>query len=333
MYISLELDLSQKEARSYSTELFKLKSQYSESLESIEALRRENKNLAEEIKDLMDQLSEGGKSVHEIEKSRKRLELEKEELQSAIEAAESALEQEEAKVNRIQLELTTVRMEIEKRLREKEDEFENTRKNHQRIVESMQASLDAENKTKCEALRQKKKLESDINELEIALDFANRQISDLNKSVKSLNITIVEMQVKIEDEQRLRDEARDALMICERYSLTLKTEIEEMRSSYEQAERHRKAAENELHDAASRISELANANTNLTAIKRKLDNEVASIQADLDEAIKELKNSEERVSKAASDAARLADELHIEQVSVNIKYKILRNFPFIFRHF
>lgn len=241
-------------------------------------------------------------------------------MQSAIEAAESALEQEEAKFSRIQLELTTVRMEIDKRLREKEDEFENTRKNHQRIVESMQASFDAENKTKCEALRQKKKLESDINELEIALDFANRQISDLNKSVKSLNITIVEMQVKIEDEQRLRDEARDALMVCERYSLTLKTEIEEMRSSYEQAERHRKAAENELHDAANRISELANSNTNLTAIKRKLDSEVASLQADLDEAIKELKNSEERVRKAASDAARLADELHMEQVSVNVKF-------------
>jgi myosin heavy chain 6/7 len=189
--------VSQKEARSYSTELFKLRSQYSECQESIEALRRENKNLADEIKDLMDQLSEGGKSVHEIEKSRKRLELEKDELQVAIEAAESALEQEEAKVSRIQIELTTIRMEIDKRLREKDDEFENTRKNHQRVLESMQASLDAENKGKCDALRQKKKLEGDINELEIALDIANRQIGDLNKSVKNLNITIIELQVKI----------------------------------------------------------------------------------------------------------------------------------------
>ncbi len=48
--ITIELEASQKEARHYSTELFKLKTQYEESHEQIEALRKENKNLAEEIK-------------------------------------------------------------------------------------------------------------------------------------------------------------------------------------------------------------------------------------------------------------------------------------------
>ena len=38
----------------------------------------------------------------------------------------------------------------------------------------MQASLEAECRAKAEALRIKKKLESDINELEIALDHANK---------------------------------------------------------------------------------------------------------------------------------------------------------------
>jgi predicted nuclease with TOPRIM domain len=48
--ISTELEISQKEARHFSTELFKLKTQYEESNEQIEALRKENKNLADEIK-------------------------------------------------------------------------------------------------------------------------------------------------------------------------------------------------------------------------------------------------------------------------------------------
>lgn len=48
------------------------------------------------------------------------------------------------------------------------------RKNHQRALDSMQASLEAEAKGKAEALRMKKKLEADINELEIALDHANK---------------------------------------------------------------------------------------------------------------------------------------------------------------
>ncbi len=48
--ITIELETSQKEARHFSTELFKLKTQYEESNEQIEALRKENKNLADEIK-------------------------------------------------------------------------------------------------------------------------------------------------------------------------------------------------------------------------------------------------------------------------------------------
>jgi predicted nuclease with TOPRIM domain len=48
--ITVELEASQKEARHYSTELFKLKTQYEESHEQIEALRKENRNLADEVK-------------------------------------------------------------------------------------------------------------------------------------------------------------------------------------------------------------------------------------------------------------------------------------------
>jgi len=81
------------------------------------------------------------------------LEIEKEELQAALEEAEAALEQEENKVLRAQLELSQVRQEIDRRVQEKEEEFDNTRKCHQRALESMQASLEAEAKGKAEALR------------------------------------------------------------------------------------------------------------------------------------------------------------------------------------
>ena len=48
----------------------------------------------------------------------------------------------------------------------------------------MQASLEAESKGKAEAIRQKKKLEEDINELEVQLDHSNRSNADLQKQVK-----------------------------------------------------------------------------------------------------------------------------------------------------
>jgi len=81
----------------------------------------------EEIHDLTSQLGEGGRSVHEMDKARKRLEMEKEELQAALEEAEAALEMEEAKSQRTQLEISAIRQDIDRRLAEKDEEFENTR--------------------------------------------------------------------------------------------------------------------------------------------------------------------------------------------------------------
>merc|ERR1719490_608422 len=129
-----EVDASHKETRNYSSELFRLKAAWDETAQQLDIVKRENKNLADEIKDLLDQLGDGGRSIHELDKQRRRLEVEKEELQAALEEAEAALEQEENKVLRAQLELGQVRQEIDRKIQEKEEEFDNTRKNHQRAT-------------------------------------------------------------------------------------------------------------------------------------------------------------------------------------------------------
>ena len=104
-----------------------MKAAWDETVEQLDVVKRENKNLADEIKDLLDQLGDGGRSIHELDKQRRRLEVEKEELQAALEEAEAALEQEENKVLRAQLELGQVRQEIDRKIHEKEEEFDNTR--------------------------------------------------------------------------------------------------------------------------------------------------------------------------------------------------------------
>lgn len=68
------------------------------------------------------------------------------------------------------------------------------RRNHQRALDSMQASLEAEARGKAEALRSKKKLEQDINELEVALDGANRGRADAEKNIKKLQQQIKEVE-------------------------------------------------------------------------------------------------------------------------------------------
>merc|ERR1719228_374020 len=117
--LTMDLDVSQRDCRNASSELFRVKSAYEEAINQLDEVRRENKTLSTEIKDIMDQISEGGRSIHEIDKIRKRLEAEKLELEAALSEAEGALEQEENKVLRAALELTQVRQEIERRLAQK----------------------------------------------------------------------------------------------------------------------------------------------------------------------------------------------------------------------
>ncbi|CAG2223441.1 MYH6_7 [Mytilus edulis] len=311
--LQTEIDTAHTEARGYSAELFRVKAQYEETSDTIEALRRENKNLADEIRELSDQLSDGGRSSHEIEKAKRRLEMEKEELQAALEEAESALEQEEAKVVRSQLEMSTIRTEIDRRIHEKEEEFENTRRNHQRALESMQISLDAEAKGKAEAHRIRKKLEQDINELEMALDTSNRAKAEAEKNLKRYIVQIQELTLKLEEETRARDESRESYVMIERRCNLLVSEVDEVRSALEQSERARKTAESELYESQDRINELAAQVSSAQAQKRKVEGDMQAMSADLDELQNEIKAADDRAKRAVMDTTRLSDELRAEQ--------------------
>ncbi|XP_070580053.1 myosin heavy chain, striated muscle-like isoform X6 [Ptychodera flava] len=311
--LSAELELSQKESRSHAAEVFRLKSTYEETIETIEQLRRDNKGLHDEIGDLTEQLGEGGKSVHELEKAKRKLEMEKEELQAALEEVEGQLEQEEGKFLRIQLELAQVRQEIDRRLAEKEEEFEATRKNHSRAIESMQASLEAETKAKSDQMRLKKKLESEVNELEVSLDHTSKAHAEAQKNIKKLQQSLKDLQTQLEDEQRAREDLREQLQLSERRNTSLNAENEDIRASFEQADRIRRQAEGELGDANDRIGELGTHVSSLTSGKRKLEAELGTLTAELDESLAEARANDDKAKKAVSDCVRIAEELRCEQ--------------------
>merc|ERR1711899_35516 len=311
--LGMDLDVAQKECRNASSELFRIKSAYEEGLAQLDEVRRENKTLSNEIKDIMDQISEGGRSIHEIDKIRKRLDAEKLELQAALEEAEGALEQEENKVLRAQLELTQVRQEIERRIAEKEEEFHSTKKNFAKAVDGMQSALEIESKGKAEALRMKKKLETDVSELEMALDHANAANLETAKTIKKYHQNIREAQVKLEDEQRLKEVCRDELLACERKANSCQNALEEARTLLEQSDRARRMTEQELSDTNEQLSDLTCTNQAIAGAKRKIESEMQTLHGDLDEMVNEAHISEEKSQKAMVDAARLADELRSEQ--------------------
>merc|ERR1711970_138433 len=258
-------DVSQKDTRNVSSELFKVKSAYEETMLQLEEVRRENKTLSNEIKDIMDQISEGGRSIHEIDKIRKRLEAEKLELQSALEEAEATLEQEENKVLRCQLELNAVRQEIERRLAEKEEEFILVKKAQSKALDSMQVALETETKSKAEALRMKKKLEGDAADLGLALEHAIAGNAETQTTIKKYALQVRDAQFKVDEESAAKSAAAVA------------NGLEEARALLETADRQRRAAEQELADTNETLADLTNVNQSITASKRKLEGELGQL--------------------------------------------------------
>merc|ERR1711910_303348 len=304
--VSAEVEASQKECRNYNSELFRLKAAHDEVVEQLDVVKRENKNLADEIKDLLDQLGDGGRSIHELDKQRRRLEVEKEELQAALEA-------EENKVLRAQLELGQVKQEIDRKIAEKEEEFENTRKTHARAMDSMQASLESEQRSKAEGLRIKKKLEGEINELEIALDHANKANNEAQKSIKRYQGQMIESECAYAEESRVRQEMAEKASLADRRANGLAGEMEEARSMLDTAERGKRQTEAELSEARNAVNEMAGINSRASGEKRSIEGAVHTLHAEIDDMLHQAKNSEEKAKRAMVDAARLADELRAEQ--------------------
>merc|ERR1719357_1071116 len=155
-------------------------------------------------------------------------------------------------------------------------------------MDSMQASLESEQRAKAEALRIKKKLEGDINELEIALDHANKANSEAQKAIK-----------------RYQGQHREA------------------ECAYEE-EQSKRQAEAELSESRHAVNEMTSINSKASSDKRAVESAVHTMHAEIDDMLQQAKNSEEKAKKAMVDAARLADELRAEQDHTNSQTKAKR---------
>merc|ERR1719340_319026 len=188
----------------------------------------------------------------------------------------------------------------------------------------MQASLEAEARAKTEALRLKKKLESDINELEIALDHANKANSEAHKSIKRYQNQHREVEGLYEEETRQRRELAERAGLADRRANALQSELEEARALLDSADRSKKQTEMELCEARSAVNDMTTINSKAGADKRHLEGAIHTMHAEIDDMLSQAKNSEEKAKKAMADAARLADELRAEQDHANPQEKARR---------
>ncbi len=160
--------------------------------------------------------------------------------------------------------------------------MEQIKRNSQRVIDSMQSTLDAEVRSRNDALRVKKKMEGDLNEMEIQLSHANRQAAEAQKHLRNVqgqlkvrfvgslsdknflrgkkdNINssfiscLQDAQLHLDDAVRGQEDMKEQVAMVERRNGLMVAEIEELRAALEQTERGRKVAEQELVDASERV--------------------------------------------------------------------------------
>merc|ERR1712219_59964 len=144
----------------------------------------------------------------------------------------------------------------------------------------------------------KKKLEGDINELEIGLDHANKANAEGLKAIKRYQGQLRETIQTYEDEARQRAQVVEAVGIADRKAAALSGEVEESKALLDSSERSKRQLDMEIADARNACNEMQAINGREMSAKRALEGHIHTVQAEID---------------AMVDAARLADELRAEQ--------------------
>merc|ERR1712025_1203462 len=116
---------------------------------------------------------------------------------------------------------------------------------------------------------------------------------------------------------RARQQVMEQVGISERKANALSGEVEESRALLDSAERAKRQMGSELADARNAVNEMSVINSRATHDKRNVESMIHTIQAEIDDALAQAKNSEEKSKRAMVDAARLADELRSEQDHAN----------------
>ena len=180
-------------------------------------------------------------------------------------------------------------------------------------MDSIQASLEAEQRAKAEALRIKKKLEGEINELEIALDHGNKANSEAQKSIKRYQGQARQTECAYEEEQKQRQEVAQKASLADRRANALAGEMEEARSLLDSGERGQRQTEAELADTREAVNQMTSINSKASSDKRAIEGLLHTMHAEIDDMLHQAKGSEEKTKTAMVDSGRLADELRSEQ--------------------
>ena len=107
------------------------------------------------------------------------------------------------------------------------------------------------------------------------------KVNATQKAIKKYHQQIREAQSKLEDEQRTKENVRDAFLANERRANAAQNALEEARTLLEQADRSRRMTEQELSDTNEQLSDQTCVNQAIAGAKRKMESEMQTLHVSL----------------------------------------------------
>jgi myosin heavy chain 9/10/11/14 len=249
-----------------------------------------------------------GKGLFELERAKKQLDSLCAEQKTHIEELEDELQTAEDAKLRLEVNMQAIRSQLERDVQAKSEELEDVRRTLMKQVKSLEDEIEDEKRQRALAHQAKKKLEMDLQSSQEQLEEATKMREESQKQVKKLQQQVRDSQHELEVITELRDQIAAQAKESDKRILVLSGETENLKIQLEQAEKSRRAAEQERDEAVNDTGAAQAAKHQIAELKRKYETEIARLNEEIEEAENDANGYADRIHRAESQVATLQTE-------------------------
>ncbi|KAM9324262.1 myosin-13-like [Gastrophryne carolinensis] len=269
-----------------------------DAIQRTEELEEAKKKLALRLQEAEEQVEAVNSKCASLEKTKQRLQAEVEDLMVDVERANSAA----AALDKKQRNFDKVLAEWKQKFEEGQAELEAAQKD----ARSLSTEIFKMKNAYEEALEHVETLKRENKNLQQEISDLTEQIGESSKSINELEKSRKQVEQEKSDIQSALEEAEGSLEHEEAKILRIQLELNQVKSEVD-----RKISEKD--EEIDQLKRNSQRNTSLINSKKKLESDISQLQNEVEEAVQEARNAEDKAKKAITDAALMAEELKKEQ--------------------
>ncbi|UMM12123.1 hypothetical protein L5515_001062 [Caenorhabditis briggsae] len=307
-----ERDMAQQMIRDAETKALVLSNELSEKKDLIELLEKDKRMLKLEIDNLASNKDDAGKNVYELEKTKRRLDEELNRAEQQIIELEDTLQIAEDARSRVEVNMQALKAEFERQLAAREEDEEDRKKGLAAKIRNLTEELESEQRSRQNAVANKKKFELQVSELTEKNEAAFRQIEDLTRQLRKAQLSCKDFQLDASEARAALDDAVSAQRDAEKRARASEDEIKRLMADVQAVTSSKRKAEAERDELIEEVATLR-ASSFSNEEKRRLEAKVVDLEDQLDEEVSANELAQEKVRKAQQQLEQMTADLAMER--------------------